>query len=121
MNQQLQATLELSEHSCLTGVSSLYTYPFVRATSVLEGYEFKPGPWVVLLSNQRPKEVDEEDPGTRKALIQFCPFCGASLYPQPAAEKSPGAELIKDGSYETNTTARSVRTAAKLPASKPGA
>lgn len=93
MNNQLQQTLDLSEHACLTGVSSLYSYPFVRSASVLEGYDFKPGPWMVLLSNMRPAEVNEDDPGTRKALILFCPFCGAPLYPADKVESVPGAEL----------------------------
>ncbi len=118
MNQQLQKTLDLSEHRCLTGVSSLYTYPFVRSASVLEGYEFKPGPWMVLLSNMRPQEVIEDDPGTRKALIQFCPFCGESLYPEPAVEKSPGAELKQEVSSEGTAKQGPIRPAAKLSSNK---
>lgn len=119
MNKQLQETLDLSEHRCLTGVSSLYTFPFVRSTSVLEGYEFKPGPWVVLLSNMRPAEVLEDDPATRKALIQFCPFCGASLYPQYDVPPSVQENQTKEVPNEETASKGPIRAAAKQPAHRP--
>lgn len=118
MNQQLQKTLQLADHSCLTSITGLYSFPFTRSASVLEGYEFKPGPWMVLLSNMRPVEVTEDDPGTRKALIQFCPFCGAPLYPEPDPVKVPGAELVKEVSNEETPSKGPVGATAKLPRDK---
>lgn len=121
MNKQLQQTLSLSNHPCLTNVTGLYGYPFVRSGSVLEGYEFSPGPWMVLLSNMRPEEVTEDDPGTRKALIQFCPFCGAPLYPVDEVKGVPGAELKEEGDHGEKPVKGPVQAPANVPTHKPKA
>ncbi len=118
MNKQLQATLTLADHPCLTTVKGLYQYPFVRPLSVLQGYEYTPGPWAVTLFNVKPVDLDPEAPDTRFATIQFCPFCGAPLFPEDKEESAAGAELKQEVSSEGTAKQGPIRPAAKLSPSK---
>jgi hypothetical protein len=119
MNEQLQKTLQLADHPCLTTIKGLYAYPFVRPVSALEGYEYKAGPWAVTLFNVKPGDLDPDDPATRQVTIQFCPFCGASLFPEPEPEKALKAEPTQEVSSEEAAAKGPVRAAAKPPAGKP--